>query len=77
MFFVHLGLVTSLQGLNIANNPLEFPPESIIEGGIKSILAFFRDLLRAKSEAGSGLCLASITDLFHFSVVTTVKRIVP
>ena len=48
------GLVTTLHGLNIANNPLEFPPESVVEGGTKSILAFFRDLLRAKSEAGYG-----------------------
>ena len=51
---IYPGLVTTLHGLNIANNPLEFPPESVVEGGTKSILAFFRDLLRAKSEAGFG-----------------------
>ena len=52
--FILPGLVTTLHGLNIANNPLEFPPESVVEGGTKSILAFFRDLLRAKNEAGYG-----------------------
>ena len=52
--FFYTGLVTTLSGLNISNNPLEFPPESVIEGGTKSILAFFRDLLRAKSKAGYG-----------------------
>ena len=54
MCFILPGLVTTLHGLNIANNPLEFPPESVVEGGTKSILAFFRDLLRAKNEAGYG-----------------------
>ena len=44
------GLVKTLTGLNIANNPLEFPPIEIIEGGVQTILAFFREMLRAKSQ---------------------------
>lgn len=47
---LELGLVTTLTGLNIANNPLEFPPPEVIERGTQTILAFFQELLRAKSE---------------------------
>ena len=44
------GLVSTLNGLNINNNPLEFPPQEVIARGAQTILAFFRELLRAKSE---------------------------
>ena len=43
------GLVLTLNGLNISNNPLEFPPQEVIDRGSQTILAFFRELLRAKS----------------------------
>ena len=56
-----LGLVRTLTGLNIANNPLDFPPVEIIEGGVQTILAFFREMLRAKSQGkplpGKANCL--------------------
>ncbi len=51
--FISPGLVSTLNGLNIANNPLEFPPQSVIDGGTSQILHFMRELLRAKSQAGN------------------------
>ena len=44
------GLVSTLQGLNIANNPLEFPPPEVIEKGTHVTLTFLRELLHAKSQ---------------------------
>jgi len=45
------GLVQSLDGLNIRNNPLEFPPPEVLQMGTKKMLSFLRRLLQAKSEA--------------------------
>ena len=36
-FFLFLGLVKSLSGLNISSNPLEFPPAFIVEKGTQVI----------------------------------------
>ncbi|GFO13391.1 leucine-rich repeat-containing protein 27-like isoform x2 [Plakobranchus ocellatus] len=48
---LELGLVRSLHGLNIANNPLDFPPQEIIEKGTYGILSFLRDMMDAKNTA--------------------------
>ena len=45
------GLVKSLHGLNITNNPLEFPPQDVIERGTYEIQKFLREMLQAKSSA--------------------------
>ncbi|XP_045189206.2 leucine-rich repeat-containing protein 27-like isoform X11 [Mercenaria mercenaria] len=46
---LELGLIKSLHGLNISNNPLDFPPQSIIEKGTNEILKFLREMIEAKS----------------------------
>ncbi|KAL4231471.1 hypothetical protein ACF0H5_009048 [Mactra antiquata] len=46
---LELGLIKSLHGLNISNNPLDFPPQSIIEKGTNEVLKFLREMLEAKS----------------------------
>ncbi|CAN0265258.1 unnamed protein product [Bubo scandiacus] len=38
-----LGNLTSLRALNLRHCPLEFPPQDIIQNGLKSILCFLRD----------------------------------
>ncbi|XP_013063183.2 leucine-rich repeat-containing protein 27-like isoform X1 [Biomphalaria glabrata] len=48
---LELGLVSSLHGLNIAGNPLEFPPQTVIETGTQGILKFLRDVLAAKNSS--------------------------
>ncbi|KAH9505082.1 hypothetical protein Btru_059469 [Bulinus truncatus] len=48
---LELGLVRSLHGLNIAGNPLEFPPLAVIETGTQGILQFLRDVMNAKNSA--------------------------
>ncbi|XP_059163282.1 leucine-rich repeat-containing protein 27-like isoform X2 [Physella acuta] len=48
---LELGLVKSLHGLNIAGNPLDFPPQMIIETGTQGILQFLRDMIDAKMSA--------------------------
>ncbi|RUS77823.1 hypothetical protein EGW08_014416 [Elysia chlorotica] len=48
---LELGLVRSLHGLNIANNPLDFPPNEIIEKGTQGILGFLREMMDAKNTA--------------------------
>ncbi|XP_060599494.1 leucine-rich repeat-containing protein 27-like isoform X9 [Ruditapes philippinarum] len=46
---LELGLIKTLHGLNISNNPLDFPPQSIIEKGTNEILKFLREMIEAKS----------------------------
>ncbi|XP_052771932.1 leucine-rich repeat-containing protein 27-like isoform X1 [Mya arenaria] len=46
---LELGLIKSLHGLNINNNPLDFPPPVIIEKGTMDILKFLREMIQAKS----------------------------
>lgn len=46
---LELGLIKSLNGLNISNNPIEFPPKDIMEKGTAEILKFLREMLQAKS----------------------------
>ncbi|XP_048747713.1 leucine-rich repeat-containing protein 27-like isoform X2 [Ostrea edulis] len=46
---LELGLIKSLNGLNISNNPIEFPPKDIMERGTSEILKFLREMLQAKS----------------------------
>ncbi|KAK7109701.1 leucine-rich repeat-containing protein 27-like isoform X2 [Littorina saxatilis] len=48
---LELGLVKTLHGLNITNNPLEFPPQDVIERGTYEIQKFLREMLQAKSSA--------------------------
>ncbi|KAL8592142.1 hypothetical protein ACOMHN_033513 [Nucella lapillus] len=48
---LELGLVKTLHGLNITNNPLEFPPQDILQRGTYEIQKFLRDMLQAKSSA--------------------------
>ena len=45
-----LGLLTTLNGLNISNNPLEFPPVEIVERGTQAIITFLREMILAKSQ---------------------------
>lgn len=47
------GLVKTLDGLNIRGNPLVFPPEEVMEKGVKTILGFLRTMLDAKSSGCS------------------------
>ncbi|XP_063434488.1 leucine-rich repeat-containing protein 27-like isoform X5 [Mytilus trossulus] len=47
---LELGLIKSLNGLNISGNPIEFPPGEIIEKGTNEILKFLREMLLAKSQ---------------------------
>ena len=47
--FFFLGLIKTLNGLNINNNPLEFPPLSVVEKGTSEILKFLREMIQAKS----------------------------
>lgn len=51
---LELGLVRSLHGLNIAGNPLDFPPTEIIEKGAQDILGFLRSMMDAKNTAKMG-----------------------
>ena len=44
----------SLHGLNIAGNPLDFPPTEIIEKGAQDILGFLRSMMDAKNTAKMG-----------------------
>ncbi|XP_052226803.1 leucine-rich repeat-containing protein 27-like isoform X2 [Dreissena polymorpha] len=46
---LELGLIKSLHGLNINNNPLEFPPPSIIEKGTTEVLKFLREMIQTKT----------------------------
>lgn len=46
---LELGLIKSLNGLNMSNNPIEFPPKDIMEKGTAEILKFLREMLQAKS----------------------------
>ena len=39
----------TLHGLNITNNPLEFPPQDILDRGTFEIQKFLREMLEAKS----------------------------
>jgi hypothetical protein len=43
-----LGLVRTLDGLNLRNNQLTLPPPDIVNKGIKKILSYLRRLLKAK-----------------------------
>ncbi|KAL5021147.1 hypothetical protein ScPMuIL_000302 [Solemya velum] len=47
---LELGLIKSLNGLNIRGNPLEFPPPEIVEKGTAVILKFLQEMINAKSE---------------------------
>ncbi|XP_071089902.1 leucine-rich repeat-containing protein 27-like isoform X1 [Haliotis cracherodii] len=46
---LELGFVSTLHGLNITNNPLEFPPLEILEKGTVEVLRFLTEMLEAKS----------------------------
>lgn len=44
-----LGNVPGITGLNIADNPIEFPPKTVIQEGTQSILKFLRLELQSES----------------------------
>ncbi|KAK3589708.1 hypothetical protein CHS0354_021028 [Potamilus streckersoni] len=46
---LELGMIKTLNGLNITNNPLEFPPARVIEKGTAEILKFLREMMAAKN----------------------------
>ncbi|XP_041369001.1 leucine-rich repeat-containing protein 27-like isoform X2 [Gigantopelta aegis] len=46
---LELGNIKTLHGLNICNNPLEFPPAEILEKGSHEILKFMQQITAAKS----------------------------
>ncbi|KAL3863250.1 hypothetical protein ACJMK2_005015 [Sinanodonta woodiana] len=46
---LELGMIKTLNGLNITNNPLEFPPATVIEKGTAEILKFLREMMAAKN----------------------------
>ncbi|XP_046556441.1 leucine-rich repeat-containing protein 27-like [Haliotis rubra] len=46
---LELGFVGTLNGLNITNNPLEFPPLEVLEKGTVEVLRFLTEMLEAKS----------------------------
>ncbi|XP_067657076.1 leucine-rich repeat-containing protein 27-like isoform X4 [Haliotis asinina] len=46
---LELGFVSTLNGLNITNNPLEFPPLEVLEKGTVEVLRFLTEMLEAKS----------------------------
>ena len=50
------GLVQTLDGLNIRNNPLEFPPPEVLQKGTRKILTYMRRLLQAKSDVSKTGC---------------------
>lgn len=62
---LELGLVKTLDGLNIRGNPLVFPPEEVMEKGVKTILGFLRTMLDAKS---SGCNLPDVKDLLQKTI---------
>ena len=43
-----LGLLTTLTGLNIRGNPLEFPPLEVRNKGSRMVLTFLKAVLEAK-----------------------------
>ncbi|XP_072029677.1 uncharacterized protein [Amphiura filiformis] len=45
-----LGCVKTLDGLNLHNNPLVFPPGRIIEKGVKEILRYLKDAIQIKDK---------------------------
>ena len=40
-----IGLLRHLNGLNLTDNPLEFPPPEVLKEGTRATLAFLRSLL--------------------------------
>lgn len=47
--FLVAGLLSSLAALNLAGNPIEFPPEHVIERGVTEIVGYLRRILLAKA----------------------------
>ena len=45
-----LGFIESLSGLNISDNPLEFPPQSVLDKGSSYILKYFKKCLTCKGK---------------------------
>lgn len=43
-----LGAINSLMAINVRNNPLEYPPNHVIHGGIKQIKQHLLAILQAK-----------------------------
>ncbi len=74
MTFSLPGLIPSLTGLNIANNPLEFPPPSVVEGGARCVLDFLKDLIRAKSDAQMGLLFRTFSTISTFGARKTAAK---
>ena len=63
------GLVKTLHGLNITNNPLEFPPQDVIERGTYEIQKFLREMLQAKSSAKMNTVKDGLYDLLNYKLL--------
>ncbi|XP_074641989.1 leucine-rich repeat-containing protein 27-like [Tubulanus polymorphus] len=50
---LELGLIPTLNGLNLTDNPIEFPPAEIIQQGCPEILLYLREMLLNKSQGKS------------------------
>ncbi|XP_029649432.1 leucine-rich repeat-containing protein 27-like isoform X2 [Octopus sinensis] len=48
---IELGYVHTLHGLNVRDNPLEMPPEHIIEQGVEEILRYLREKYQEQTQA--------------------------
>ncbi len=46
------GLVRTLTGLSLNDNPLEVPPPAVVQGGTQRVLQFLRDLLASRDQTG-------------------------
>ncbi|XP_074612826.1 uncharacterized protein LOC141869769 isoform X2 [Acropora palmata] len=51
---LELGLLKSLSGLNLSGNPLEYPPQFIVERGTQEILKFLREQYLLQMHAREG-----------------------
>lgn len=43
------GMVRTLSGLSLSNNPIEFPPQEVLDKGCHIVLAFLRETLKGKA----------------------------
>ena len=45
------GLLLQLDGLNLVGNPLQSPPQRVVEGGTRAVLLYLRQVYTAGLEA--------------------------
>jgi len=66
------GLLTTLTGLNIRGNPLEFPPLEVRNKGSRMVLTFLKAVLEAKLSGQpepTGQCIYSYTQQYMHTIV--------